>query len=92
MVSVISYWKITSSTLVTKIQNYTSQSSLSNTHICIVYTGDGCWCDIFPLECFYYHTKSDVMTNSRALVRKKLLILFIKFEITTEKCGYSQME
>ena len=44
---VISYWEITSYTLVTKIQNYTSQSSLSNTHTCVLCTADGCWCDIF---------------------------------------------
>jgi len=47
MMSVISYWEITSNTLVTKIQNYTPQSSLSHTHICVLYTADGCWCDIF---------------------------------------------
>jgi hypothetical protein len=35
---------------------------------------------------------SGVVTNSPALVLKKLLILFIKFEITIEKCGSPQME
>jgi len=79
MMSVISYLEITSNTLVTKIQNYTPQSSLPNTHICVLYAADGCWCDIFSSECFYYRTMSGVMTNSLALILKKLLILFIKF-------------
>ena len=60
----------------TKIQNYTSQSSPSNTHTCILCTADGCWCDIFSSECFDYCTMSGVTANSLAMVLKKLLLLW----------------
>jgi hypothetical protein len=64
-------------------------SKESNKHTRVLYTADGCRCDIFFIS---YRTMSGVMTNSLALVLKKRLILFIKFEITIEKFGSPQME
>jgi hypothetical protein len=93
MVSVISYWEITSNTLMTKSRTTPLKGVCQNTHIFVFYI------KLMAAGVTFSHQSASIILqclmlwhDSLALVLKKLLILLLKFEITIEGCSSSQME